>query len=494
MWDTERPAEREISSNCGIGRGAEETWAETAATSRKKTEMRIRLGAIVACRVLRYCEMGYYCDVELGQKIPMKMRRLFGWAGVLCALVGLPLIAQSASPSDGSSHKSLPLRIIVVSTASEAAQILAKLKNGEDFAVLAKEKSTDPTADSGGYMGITDPAMLRPELREALTNVKAGEISFIAHISAGFAILKILGQNEISEEESSNRDRTAALSAIGSIKYTPNVSGIGEAESALFRSPKPPGWGQDLKQICESRKQTLTNATKRMEDLLAPSNVATLDSQPPVDVTQEYYALGELYAYPGEMDKAITQYRKALEFANAKSPAVLPQIEEEIGIAYLHKSEMDNGIYHGQGNQCVFPLRPQMAFAKKDDSRRAIEDLEKYLRQVPYDLSARCLLNYSYMTVGEYPAGVPPKLLIPPSTFESKEDAPRFVDVAAAAGLHDFSMAGGVIVDDFENNGLLDVVTSSMNMCQHLHYFHNNGDRTIPDPSEQPALIGQLVG
>src|SRR5258707_641028 len=140
MWDTERLAEREISSNCGIGRGAEETWAETAATSREKTEMRIRLGAIVACRVLRYCEMGYCCDVELGPKILMKMRRLFGWAGVLWTLVGLPLIAQSASPSDGSLHKSLPLRIIVLSTASEAAQILAKLKNGEAFAVLAKEK------------------------------------------------------------------------------------------------------------------------------------------------------------------------------------------------------------------------------------------------------------------------------------------------------------------------------------------------------------------
>jgi tetratricopeptide (TPR) repeat protein len=424
----------------------------------------------------------------------MKIGRLIGLAGVLWGAACLPLMAQVASPLANSSRKGVPLRIIVVSTAAEAQQLLTRLKSGEDFAVLAKEKSTDPTADSGGYMGMTDPALLRPELRAALLNVNAGEISSVVHISAGYAILKALSLDSVWEMESAAHQRAAARAAMGGIKYTPNVSGIGEAESAIFRSPKPPGWSQGLKQICESRKETLANATKQMEELLAPANATVLESQSPVDVTQEYYALGELYAYPGEMDKAIAQYRKALDVANAKAPAVGPQIEEEIGIAYLHKSEMDNGIYHGQGNHCTFPLSPQMAFAKKQDSRRAIEYLEKYLSEVPDDLSARWLLNYAYMTVGEYPAGVPTKLLVPPSAFESKEDAPHFVDVAAAAGLHDFSMAGGVIVDDFESNGRLDVVTSSMNMCEHLHYFHNNGDGTFSDRSEQAGFLDQLGG
>ena len=406
----------------------------------------------------------------------------------------MPLAAQSTSSSSTPAASGVPLRIIVVSTAAEADQILARLKSGEDFAVLAKEKSTDPTADSGGYMGIVDPGMLRSELRNALAGVQAGGISSVAHISAGYAIVKVLSPYSVSEMENANRDRLAALSAIGSVKYTPNVSGIGEAESALFRSSKPEGWGQDLRQVCDSREQTLANATKKMEDLLAPSNAAALASQSPVDVTQEYYALGELYAYPGDMDRAIAQYRKAYEVASAKAPPVVPQIEEELGIAYLHKSEMDNGIYRGQGNQCVFPMRPGTAFSKKEDSRQAIEFFQKFLEKDPTDLTARWLMNYAYMTVGEYPSGVPKQYLIPPSVFESKEDAPHFVDVAAAAGLHDFSMAGGVIVDDFEGNGLLDVVTSSMNMCEHMHYFHNNGDGTFTDRSEQAGLLDQLGG
>src|SRR5436305_1902834 len=175
-----------------------------------------------------------------------------------CSLILLPALwgqNPSSAPASG-----VPLRILVVSTAAEAQQIATQLKKGDDFAVLAKEKSTDPTAESGGYMGIMDPAMLRPELRDAVASLKAGDVSAIIHIPSGYAIVKVLSPYSVAEMESWNRERQAAVSATGSVKYTPNVSGIGEAESALFRSPKSKGWGQDLRQVCESRKQTYANA------------------------------------------------------------------------------------------------------------------------------------------------------------------------------------------------------------------------------------------
>jgi hypothetical protein len=231
-----------------------------------------------------------------------------------------------------------------------------------------------------------------------------------------------------------------------------------------------------------------------MEEVLHPANAAALAKQTPLDVSQEFYALGELYAYPGDMDRAIEEYVKGYDVAKSGAPSVASQFELELGIAYLHKSEMYNNVYHGQGDQCVFPLPADKAFPKKEDSGKAIQYLERYLEKVPDDLAARWLLNYAYMTVGSYPAGVPSKYLIPPSSFASKETAPHFTDVAAAAGLDVFSMAGGVIVDDFENNGRLDVVTSSMNMCEHLHYYHNNGDGTFSDRSEQAGLTDQLGG
>src|SRR5260370_12354865 len=427
----------------------------------------------------------------------LEIKLLAAGLGLLFAC--LPSFSQSSSSGNlsGNISKEVPLRIIVVNSAAEAKDIFDRLNRGDDFAVLPKQKSIDPTPNSGGYMGLLDPTMLRPELKNALRGVAPGRISEIAHIPEGYAIVKVLSPGQVAELENASRDRQAAISARsapGSIRYPPNVSGIDEAESAFFRSPKPPGWGQDLQQACQTRKDTLANATQRMDDVLAHSNAAALATQAPLDVTQEYYALGELYAYPGKMDEAIAQYLKGYKIAQSQVPAVAPQFEEELGIAYLHKSEMENDIYIHPRDRDLFPLPPDKAFSKTEDSQQAIQYFKKFLEQVPDDLTSKWLLNYAYMTVGAYPAGVPRQYLIPPSVFESKEDAPHFVDVAEKAGLNLVSMAGGVIVDDFENNGLLDVVTSSMNTCEHLHYFHNNGDGTFTDRSEQAGLLDQLGG
>jgi parvulin-like peptidyl-prolyl isomerase len=58
------------------------------------------------------------------------------------------------------------LLIIVVDSSTQADKVLQRLKNGEDFAALAKELSIDPTASDGGSMGRVNPAALRAELRD----------------------------------------------------------------------------------------------------------------------------------------------------------------------------------------------------------------------------------------------------------------------------------------------------------------------------------------
>jgi FG-GAP-like repeat len=98
------------------------------------------------------------------------------------------------------------------------------------------------------------------------------------------------------------------------------------------------------------------------------------------------------------------------------------------------------------------------------------------------------------MTLGEYPDKVPPKYLIPPADFQSAGDVGFFRDVAPQAGLDAFSMVGGVIVDDFENNGLFDVVKSSFDSCAPLEYFHNNGDGTFTEQASKAGLGEELGG
>jgi tetratricopeptide (TPR) repeat protein len=216
----------------------------------------------------------------------------------------------------------------------------------------------------------------------------------------------------------------------------------------------------------------------------------------PSDIIQMHYALANLYSYPGEMDKAVAQWELAYQVASSKLPDAMPELEEVLGIAYLHKSEMENDVYRHPADRCIWPPKTASAFANTTDSEKALAYLQKYLARHPEALDARWLLNITYATLGKYPDGVPQQFVIPPSVFglSSDPNIPHFHDVAPQAGLNLYETAGGLIVDDFDNDGLLDIVVSDWSQCGHMHFFHNNGDGTFTDRTAQAGLADQLSG
>jgi tetratricopeptide (TPR) repeat protein len=409
----------------------------------------------------------------------------------LLLLFSLPLFSQVSQSSPSTPSDEVPLQVIVVRSAEEAQQVLERLKNGEDFAALAKEKSTDPTANAGGYMGKFALGELRAELRDGLQGVAPGQVSKVVRIPAGYAILKVMSS---APGGASKADPAAmlALAARGSVKQMLLVSGLPEAEEALRRYPKPEGWELDPHKTCEARKGSLSGAIEGLEKMLAPENQVALASRPAFDVMQLHYFLAELYSYEGRMNLSLPEFEKAYQVAQSGVPAAIAQMEETLAIMYLHKSEMENDVYREPRDRCLFPLRPGNAYKKTDDSEKSIAYFQKYLEKKPNELDVKWLLNLAYMTVGKYPASVPQQHLLPASLFESKEDVGRFLDVAPEAGLNLFEMAGGLIVEDFENSGFFDVVTSSFDMCAPMHFFHNNGDGTFTDKAAEAGVSDQL--
>jgi tetratricopeptide (TPR) repeat protein len=376
------------------------------------------------------------------------------------------------------------LQIIVVSSQSEALDVLDRLRTGEDFARLAKSRSIDSTADSGGYMGRIDPARLRPEFRVTLAAMHPGEVSQPIKTTLGYAIIKLLESAPGTSGAPSGG--SAATDATGSIKYSLTVSGQNEAQMPLREMSEEPSFDPTPKAVCQimssySQKDTL-------ERFLAEHKDNSLN------VMDAHRSLGEINVYIGNMDAAIEQYKQAQEIAQSQNPDASQQLNEVLGIAYLHKSEMENDVYRKPGNRCLLPMLQSSRYSKPEDSRRAVEYFLKYLSGKPDDLEVKWLLNLAYMTLGEYPDGVPKQFLIAPSTFESRETAPRFRDVAPEAGLDAFTMAGGIIVDDFRNNGRLDVVKSSFDTCAPMKYFSNNGDGTFTEQAAQMGLADQLGG
>lgn len=429
------------------------------------------------------------------------------FVAVLLSCVGLrSLLAQEAA-----SRTVVNLQVIVVDTESKAQEALERLKKGETFSAVAVQMSIDPNASSGGYVGESDVASLRPELRAVVESLKPGEVSGMVRVPTGFVILKLLGKTQeqtrrakgpagsAPEQGAAGQgmgpNRDLHLAGKGAIQYPADVAGQVLADMLFQKFSKPGGWEQDLHQVCAVRKQSLAQGIEALENVLADS--VKMAGKSPFDAIQTHYGLAQLEAYQGNMDRAIREWEQAYKLAAAEVPAGIPQLDEVLGVAYLHKSEMENGVYREPGDICIFPPRGNACYRQTGDSQKAINYLTKYLElnsERPDTVQVKWLLNLAYMTLGKYPEGVPQKYLVSPSAFVSKENFGRFVDVAPATGLNFISMAGGVVVDDFENSGLLDVAVSSYDVCQPMWFFHNDGDGTFTDRSARAGLSDQLGG
>jgi tetratricopeptide (TPR) repeat protein len=404
--------------------------------------------------------------------------------------LGALLLALQSDARQGSSTSSLGLRLIVVGSQDEAEDVLERLARGQDFEALAREKSIDTTAGDGGYLGKVDPATLRPELRDALRGVQPGRYTGVVRIPTGYAILLVLSDRDSpSFKDDNNPTRILGASATGAVQITLPVAGLNEADAVLLGAPKPDDWNTDLRAICDARTKPISELLARLE-----RTPITADDESKLDAVEAQYAWAQLHAYLGDMDKAIQRWRVADSLAQMFVPRAIPMMLETMGIAYFHKSGMDNGVFRSPGESCLFPPRLDAPYRDVSGVQQALRYFTKYLEQKPNDLEVRWLLNLTYVALGRYPAGVPPQHLIPPSAFRSEADIGRFRDVATEAGLKVFSMAGGTIVDRFQKDDLLDVVTSSMDVCEPLHFFRNNGNGTFTERTTEAGLADQFGG
>ena len=416
----------------------------------------------------------------------------------VAALTALLMVVSPFGPglraavAQEDAHHPVNIGIIVSANPQDAQAILSQLAAGTDFTILAKEKSIDATAADGGYMGKLDPSQLRSELRDALISLKPGQLSAVVQLPSGYAILKVLATAPPVRDL--DPKRISSLVKSGAVAWGASVSGLAEADSAFSEATKPNGWNRDLQQTCSIRRQTWQSATNWVQHFVDP-NATDTGNPSGRDLVSAHAALAQLYAFNGDMDKSIDQWKSAYKLAETRSEGDLPNLEESLGVSYLHSSEMENGVYNNSRNLDIFPpLDPHASYEKTNESKLAIESFTRYLEKNPDNIEVKWLLNLAYMTLGKYPSGVPPQYLIPESDFHSKENIGRFTDVAPAAGLNVFRQAGGLIVDDFDNDGLLDVVVSSNGLCDPLRFFHNNGDGTFTDRSEQAGLLDQLGG
>ena len=77
----------------------------------------------------------------------------------------------AATPAE----EEISARHILLATEDEAKAVIAELETGKDFAELAKEKSTGPSAEQGGDLGFFTKGRMVPEFEAAAFQLQAGE-------------------------------------------------------------------------------------------------------------------------------------------------------------------------------------------------------------------------------------------------------------------------------------------------------------------------------
>ena len=412
-----------------------------------------------------------------------KWLRMLAPPVALCLAVALQT-GRSAGP------ETVPVEMLLVDSLDQATQLLHRLQGGEDFAALAHQYSIDPTASDGGYLGKIDPQDLRLELRNALKGVAPGQLTGIAKLPSGYAILKVLKATQNLETADSDPARLLAVSAQSSARPTVDGSGYTQLKRAILNSIPNENWFLDLKAVCATRQQGPADAIAALRDQLKNS-----PRRNPEDLAIIHFNLGELLSATGKLGEAIDEWEQAYRTGKPGDSAYSQSLEEVLGNGYLRRASLPDQSKHPPVNQAwLMPSHPASPQTKPADLKKAIEHLTKSFAYDKTNTEVQWLLNLAYMMAGTYPDGVPKEDLIPPSVFASGKDLGRFRDIAPAAGLDVYGTAGGAIADDFDNDGLLDIVTSQVDDCAPLHFFHNNGDGTFTDRAAQAGLLDQTGG
>lgn len=276
---------------------------------------------------------------------------------------------------------------------------------------------------------------------------------------------------------------------------TPNRE-EGSDEQTVYRQ------SEGTKEMAKLLQEIANGMKPARNGFFSDINVADIRSRLAV-VTEERERLELMVRFPMELtragltEEAIRAWDHLDSYLAERRPDLLKQGRRQFlagkAVSWLRLGEQDNCLQQHTTESCLLPIREAGRHKITRGSKTAISILETSLREFPDDLTSRWLLNIAHMTLGDYPDLVPPEWVIPPQAFQSTDKLNRFTDVAAHVGVDVFTLSGGSVLEDFDNDGYLDLMVSSIGLRDQLRYFRNQADGTFKDLT-MPAGLKGLVG
>lgn len=209
--------------------------------------------------------------------------------------------------------------------------------------------------------------------------------------------------------------------------------------------------------------------------------------------------LAEEYLRLGKLEEARARLLEALQLTETHElpPGLRNRLVYLLGLGELRLAEQQNCVAHHGGESCILPLAEGGIHRDPGAARRAMGYFEKALAQDPQEIQARWLLNLASLVAGSGLEAIAPERRISPSAaarLTDPSEGVRWPNLAAELGVDAVDLAGGSVIEDFDGDGWLDLVTSTWDPCGTLKAFRNDGQGGFQDVTESWGLHGQLGG
>ncbi len=151
---------------------------------------------------------------------------------------------------------------------------------------------------------------------------------------------------------------------------------------------------------------------------------------------------------------------------------------------YLRQGELENCLENHQMSSCILPFDQAAEHINPGGSEAAIPILKEVLTLNPENYGAIWLLNIAYETLGKSRSDLQAAFRIPLDADEQE----RWANKSGSMGIDFNGLAGGVIADDFNNDGYIDLVISSWGESDGLKYYEHNTTDGFIDKSASSGL------
>lgn len=199
----------------------------------------------------------------------------------------------------------------------------------------------------------------------------------------------------------------------------------------------------------------------------------------------------------GASTDTIAALERALDLFTADSAIGRGRTHFYLGLAYMRFGEQRNCHHNADAESCIFPLRGGAIHRDPRGAEQAAVHFDAVMSSTPEKsvehVAARWLLNIARQAIpnASEKLGAPP---IPNEVFASDESFPELINRAGKLGVAVSDLAGGAVVEDFDGDGRLDLLSSSWDPAASLQLFLNRGEEGFVNRTREAGLAGITGG